>query len=69
MTDETRAAGLTDPDTCAEALAFTGERLIVMSRTDTAKTFAPAMVAARRVPVLVLEPERGESAPAPVAPV
>jgi len=62
-------AGRTDPNICAEALAFIGERLIVMSRTDTAKTFAPAMVAARRVPVLVLEPARGESEPAPVAPV
>jgi hypothetical protein len=63
------ASALNDHMVCVEALAFIGERLIVMSHTDTAKTFAPAMVAARRVPVLVLEPEGGDSAPPQAAPV
>jgi hypothetical protein len=63
------ASALGDHMACVEALAFIGERLIVMSHTDTARTFAPAMVATRRVPVLVLEPERSDSEPAAVAPV
>lgn len=63
------AAGISDPVVCVEALALIGERLIVMGHTAAAQTFAPAMVAARRVPVLVMEPERGESEPAPIAPV
>ncbi|RIA56006.1 hypothetical protein [Dichotomicrobium thermohalophilum] len=63
------AAGISDPVVCVEALALIGERLMVMSHTHAARTFAPAMLAARRVPVLVLEPERGESEPAPVVSV
>jgi hypothetical protein len=48
---------LSDPDVCRNALAQVFERLIVLSRTATTHEFAPALVAARRVPVLVLEPE------------
>ena len=63
------AAGLSDPMGCTQALALVREWLIVMSHTRTAQSFAPALVAARRVPVLVLEPERlGNVAPV-IAPV
>jgi len=63
------ASGLSDHMVCVEALAFVGERLIVMSHTEKARTFAPAMLSARRVPVLVMEPARSENEPASVAPV
>jgi len=63
------ASGLSDHMVCVEALAFVGERLIVMSHTEKARAFAPAMLSARRVPVLVMEPARSENEPASVAPV
>jgi len=49
-------AGLSDPAVCTKALTPFAERLIVMSRHGEAREFAPALLAARHVPVLVLEP-------------
>ena len=48
--------GLTDPAACALALGRIQERLIVMTRGAFADAAASAIGAARRVPVLVLEP-------------
>jgi len=50
------AAGLTDPAGCALAFRQIQERLIVMTRGAFADGAASAIAAARRVPVLVVEP-------------
>lgn len=51
------APALSDPSVCTNALAPFGERLIVTTRRSEARGFARALSAARRVPVLVLEPD------------
>ena len=62
--------GLTDPAACAHAFRQIQERLIVMTRGTFAGGAASAIAAARRVPVLVVEPEGmaiGETIPRPTA--
>ena len=49
--------GLADPAACAQAFRQIQERLIVMTRGAFADRTASAIAAARRVPVLVVEPE------------
>lgn len=49
--------GLTDPAACAQVFRQIQERLIVMTRGAFAEGVASAIAAARRVPVLVVEPE------------
>ena len=49
--------GLVDPAACALAFRQNQERLIVMTRSALAHGAAIAISAARRVPVLVVEPE------------
>ena len=49
---------LTDPTACALAFRQIQERLIVMTRGGFADQAASAIAAARRVPVLVVEPEQ-----------
>jgi hypothetical protein len=49
-------AALSDPAVCSQTLENLRERLIVMTRGGLANEFAPKIIAARRVPVLVLEP-------------
>jgi hypothetical protein len=48
--------GLADPAACAQAFRQIQERLIVMTRGALADGAASAIAAARRVPVLVVEP-------------
>ncbi len=55
---------LPDPATCAQAFRHTQERLVVMTRGAFADAAASAIAAARRVPVLVVEPPPDEK-PAP----
>ena len=62
--------GLADPAACALAFRQIQERLIVMTRGAFADGAASAIAAARRVPVLVVEPEgmaAGEAIPRPTA--
>ena len=55
---------MTDPATCAQAFRQMQERLIVMTRGAFADEVAATIAAARRVPVLVVEPPAaGNSAP------
>ncbi|WP_291842896.1 hypothetical protein [Bradyrhizobium sp.] len=58
---------LADPAACAQAFHQITERLIVMTRGVLAEGMASAISAARRVPVLVIEPldEPDESMPPP----
>ncbi|MGB9117955.1 MAG: hypothetical protein WCC91_22260 [Bradyrhizobium sp.] len=49
--------GLADPAACALAFRQSQERLIVMTRSAFADGAASAIAAARRVPVLIVEPE------------
>jgi hypothetical protein len=61
---------LTDPTACALAFRQIQERLIVMTRGGFADQAASAIAAARRVPVLVVEPEEvvaDETGPRPTA--
>jgi hypothetical protein len=61
---------LTDPAACALALRQIQERLIVMTRGGFADQAASEIAAARRVPVLVVEPEEvvpDEMMPRPTA--
>jgi hypothetical protein len=61
---------LTDPTACALAFRQIQERLIVMTRDGFADQAASAIAAARRVPVLVVEPEEvvaDETRPRPTA--
>lgn len=53
---ETRCVALPDPVICAQAFQQTQERLIVMTRDAFGDGVASAIAAARRVPVLVIEP-------------
>ena len=55
---------LPDPATCAQAFRQMQERLVVMARGAFADAAASAIAAARRVPVLVVEPPSGAK-PAP----
>ena len=62
--------GLADPMTCALAFHEIHERLVVMTRGAFADGVASGIAAARRVPVLVVEPEgmaAGETIPRPTA--
>ena len=62
--------GLADPTACALAFRQIQERLIVMTRGAFANEAASAIAATRRVPLLVVEPERtvsGETMPRPAA--
>ena len=64
------STGLTDPAACAQAFRQIQERLIVMTRGAFADGAASAIAAARRVPVLVVEPSgmvAGEAIPRPTA--
>jgi hypothetical protein len=56
-----RRAHLPDPATCAQAFRFVQERLIVLTRGAFEDGVASALAAARRVPVLVVEPAAVES--------
>ncbi|HTT46666.1 MAG TPA: hypothetical protein VMG39_01565 [Pseudolabrys sp.] len=53
---------LPDPAICAQAFRQTQERLVVMTRGAFEDTAASAIAAARRVPVLVIEPLSGAEA-------
>jgi hypothetical protein len=55
---------LPDPATCAQAFRHTQERLVVMTRGAFEDGAASAIAAARRVPVLVVEPP-SDAKPAP----
>ena len=50
---------LPDPAICAQAFRQTQERLVVMTRGAFEDATASAIAAARRVPVLVIEPPTG----------
>jgi hypothetical protein len=60
----TAKTGLPDPATCAQAFRQVQERLIVMTRGAFRDDMASTIAAARRVPVLVVEPP-SDAKPAP----
>ena len=62
---EARGIALPDPAICAQAFRQSQERLIVMTRGAFENGAASTIAAARRVPVLVIEPLADLAAPRP----
>jgi hypothetical protein len=64
---EARGVALPDPAICAQAFRQSQERLVVMTRGAFENGAASTIAAARRVPVLVIEPAADIAAPRPDA--